>query len=169
VKPWVEATAEDAMRSPVLTVEEDASLAEAAAFLNEHGISGALVMDPGGRPVGVVSLFDIVAYLAGAERPEGGFYRYAYPRTTEAGEFEGWEESERNPLAETPVSEIMTSKIITVPADLPLRVVARRMWDRKIHRVFVERDGRPAGVISSMDLLREMCVRPTARRPARVR
>ena len=43
-----------------LSINESATLREAAAFLTEKGISAAPVISEAGRPVGVLSLADIV-------------------------------------------------------------------------------------------------------------
>lgn len=158
MKSWGELRAEDVMSSPVVTVNVDTSLNEAAEILSEHQISGVLVTDGRGAPVGVVSLFDIASHVSGMERPAGepgGFYRYSYPRFAEGGEGweAGWDEEESSSLKETPTGEIMTSEIITVPTVMPLAEVARTMWKRKIHRVFVAGESGPVGVISSMDIL----------------
>src|SRR5947207_657028 len=88
MKPLEALTAQDIMSSPVIALDVDTSLAEAARVLSEQQVSGALVVDHRGAAVGVVSLFDIVTHMAGLARtPEqaGGFYRYSYPRSSEEG------------------------------------------------------------------------------------
>jgi CBS domain containing-hemolysin-like protein len=111
--------------------------------------------------VGVVSLFDLVSYLAGFERPQeepGGFYRYSYPKFSEDGEGwdSEWEAVEEVALKEITVGEIMATEIITVPPKLALVDVGKLLAERHIHRVFVAGENGPVGVISTMDLLRAM-------------
>lgn len=149
MKDWTSLQARDVMTTPIITLQSDLSLDEAATTLSEYNISGALVTDYSGKPVGVVSLFDIVTFLAGLERPEeapGGFYRQEY---AEIGE-----ETEVESLRKTPVAEIMSSQILSVDGDLALPAVIDKMSKNRIHRVFVTVDGKPEGVISSMDVLR---------------
>jgi len=67
MKPFDSMTAEDLMSSPVVALNAETSLADAARTLTESEISGALVTDHRDAPVGVVSLFDIVAHMAGNE------------------------------------------------------------------------------------------------------
>jgi signal-transduction protein with cAMP-binding, CBS, and nucleotidyltransferase domain len=158
------------MTSPVITLQKDTPLYEAAIDLSEQRISGALVVDYGDRPLGVVSLFDVVTYLSGLTREDGdsgGFYRYSYPKFREGGEGweRGWEEIEESKLRETPVAEIMTPDIISVDEAMPLPEVVRTMARRHIHRIFVTRAGKPAGVISTMDVFRALAGHP--RRKAR--
>ena len=161
MKAFEAMTAEDLMSSPVVSLNMETSLADAAQTLTEGQISGALVTDHRDAPVGVVSLFDIVAHMSGLSRsPEeaGGFYRTSYPRFTEGGEeweSEG-EEGEPAPLRETTVGEIMSPQIIEVSPTLPAKEVARELAERHIHRIFVSGAEGPIGVISTMDLLRSV-------------
>jgi len=161
MKPFESATAEDLMASPVITLNTETSLSEAARTLSEQNVSGALVTDHRETPVGVVSLFDIVSHVAGLGRdPEaaGGFYRYSYPRFFEGGEGgeAEWEDVEPAPMKETTVGEVMSAEIIEVPPDLPAREVAKRLAEKHIHRIFVSGKNGPVGVISTMDVLKSV-------------
>jgi predicted transcriptional regulator len=156
-KPWHEMKALDVMKAPVVTLNEDVLLREAARILSDEHIGGAPVVDHRGEPLGVVSLFDIVSDLAGLERTPGepgGFYRQGKVRFSEPEEVE--EDSvEEAPAAETTVSDIMAPGIIGVPAQAPLDEVVRLLREKQIHRVFVlDVAGRLLGVISTMDILR---------------
>lgn len=155
MKPWNLRTAGNVMKSPVLSLDADTALSEAAAWMSDNEISGAPILDHSDRPVGVISLFDIVTYLSGMDVPGGGFYRYSYPKFAEGGEGwdKGWEEVEPDTLKNTPVSEIMTTELLTVDEATPLPRVARLMKRRHIHRLFVTREGKLVGVISTMDIL----------------
>lgn len=54
----------------------------------------------------------------------------------------------------TPISEWMTTKLVTIPLDAPLST-ARRLFARaEIHHLPVVSDGRLVGMLSSRDLLR---------------
>ncbi|HZL73183.1 MAG TPA: CBS domain-containing protein [Planctomycetota bacterium] len=155
MKPWNERTAADVMNSPILSLDSETTLSDAAAYMCDNQISGAPILDHMEHPVGVVSLFDIVTYLSGMDVPGGGFYRYSYPKFAEGGDGweKGWEEVEPDTLKNTPVSEIMSAEILTVGEEAPLPEVARLMKRKHIHRLFVGRNGRLVGVISTMDIL----------------
>jgi CBS domain-containing protein len=60
-------------------------------------------------------------------------------------------------LEELPTDEVrhyMTADPVTVDADTPLRVLARRMIDAHIHRlIVVDERQRPIGVVASTDIL----------------
>ncbi len=149
-KPATALTAADVMTRPLITIREDASLRDAAVKLSGRRMGGAPVVDRRGRPIGVVSLIDVVARLAGLEKPAdepGGFYRFFYPP------FRGEPVDERS-LDELTVCDIMTPSLITVPETMPLMAVAKALWRRHVHRVFVTRGKRIVGVISTMDVLR---------------
>ena len=161
MKPWEELRATDLMKSPVLCVESDCPLGEAARRMAESQVSGLLVTGQSGAAVGVISLSDIVSYLAGLERSvgePGGFYRLGQPDFEAAGPDEVKElpksgEDEEEPLWETTVDELMSEDIITVPPTSTVPEIAKILWDRRIHRVFVEGPNGPDGVISTMDIL----------------
>ncbi len=55
---------------------------------------------------------------------------------------------------ESPVSRIMSSDVITVPAYNDASVAARIMRRRKIHHVIVTHEKQVVGIISSFDLLK---------------
>ena len=61
-------TAADLMSPEVLTVREDLPVADLAAFLMRHDITGAPVVDAEGRLVGVVSVVDIADLVSRAVR-----------------------------------------------------------------------------------------------------
>jgi CBS domain-containing protein len=162
VKTWAELTVAEIMKSPVIAVNEATLLGEAAQALSDYKISGAVVNDHRGVPVGVVSLLDIVAALAGMDRPPGepgGFYRQGrlIPEAIE----EETETAEEGPGEGATIAEIMSPEIISVGADATLDRVAKLLHEKQIHRLFV-RDGRGAlvGVVSTMDLLRVLAGRP---------
>ena len=167
MNPIEELKAEDLMKSPVVTVDADAPLGEAARTMNENHVSGLLVTDQSGKAVGVISLSDIVSYLAGIERAAGepgGFYRLGQPDFRAAGEavVEELGESEEEPLWETTVDEIMAEEILSVPRKASVPEVARALWERRIHRVFVDGPQGPEGVISTLDVLAVLAALPVA-------
>jgi CBS domain-containing protein len=148
--------ASDLMKTPVVTLAEDLSLREAARILSDEHIGGAPVIDHRGEPLGVVSLFDIAREMAGLARPEeepGGFYRQG--RVSFAEPMDGEIDAEAPPEGEATVADVMAPGVIGVPAGAPLGEVARLLWDRQIHRVFVmDERGGLLGVVSTMDVLR---------------
>jgi CBS domain-containing protein len=147
-------TAKDVMNTEVLTVRVDLTVRELAAFLIEHQISGAPVVDEGGRLVGLVSVTDVAQN--DAERPD-----LVDDRSSPAVAMRGWEER-MNPEDIRPlhiesddllVRDIMTPTVYTVPEDTPVAKIARTMVAGRIHRLLVTRGGRVVGIVTSLDLV----------------
>jgi CBS domain-containing protein len=148
-------TAKDVMNREVLTVRVDLSVRELAAFLTENQISGAPVVDRRGRLVGVVSLSDVAEY--DADRSD-----LTADRSNPATALRGWEDrinpEDVRPLhletSDLLVRDIMTPVVYTVPEDTPVPRIAHTMVAGRIHRLFVTRQGRLVGIITSLDLVR---------------
>ena len=159
MKSWKDLKAADVMTHPAICVNLDASVRDVATTLSEHRISGVLVVDPRQQPVGVVTLQDLAAHVSGLERPPAGPAFYRSSESEEAPDrWEGdfWDEIGSSPMGETPISEVMSPDVIAVVDDAPLSDVVRVLLEKRIHRVFVLREERVAGVITTMDILRAL-------------
>ena len=146
--------AEDIMNPDVLTVKASMPVRELAGFLSENEISGAPVTDEEGRPVGVVSVMDIVSVdVAGGKGSAAeisGYYARAFEHGFDAEEIRGTGAE----LEDLEVEDIMTPVVISVGRDAPVSQIARMMLTDHIHRVIV-RDGETiAGIVTSFDMLR---------------
>lgn len=148
-------TAGDVMTRHVVTLSDDRTVEEAAAFLVGHEISGAPVSDRNGSLVGVLSVTDIVRDRTEASGEEGA-------QAGLADEPHGWErlmnpeELKQLHLQHEGrlVRDIMTPTVFTVPEDLPVSEVARTMVVGRIHRLIVTNGKRPVGIVTPLDLLR---------------
>ena len=163
--------ARDLMTRPVLTVRDDRTLGELAAFLAENEISGAPVVDARGSLVGVVTVTDLAGQEPGDERPAPA------ARSHSVYFQEGWE-SRMNPEelralsvrdAGRLVRDIMTPVAFSVPGSTPAEKVARTMIAGRIHRLLVTEKGRVAGIVTTLDLLRLLAGKPRARPRSRRR
>lgn len=152
-------TAADLMSPDVLTVPEDMTVRDLAAFLMENEISGAPVVDGEGRLVGVVSVIDIADLAAGAEEDvDGGeeaspgsffatgFNTGAPEGLADLGPFEG-------EGGEVRVAEIMNPEVYSVTEDATVSQVASTLLNHHIHRLLVIEEGRVLGIITTSDLL----------------
>ena len=148
-------TAKDIMTEEVMEVRADWSLQRLAEFFVENSISGAPVTNEKGELIGVVSSTDIISndtlpendpqsngphkyYLQNLER------RYAQ---VEISAFTIGDE----PL--TTVGDIMTPAVFKVSEDTPVQKIADSMIKNRIHRIFVTREEKVVGIISSADML----------------
>lgn len=125
------------MHTPVQTVRPDETLADVVEALNDGHFSGVPVVDRHGKMLGVVSTTDVLE--AQAEGIAGKA---------------GWED--RN------VEDVMTRPALTIAGRADVREAALRMLYTEVHRLFVEMDGKLAGVISQTDIIRALATRRLA-------
>ena len=148
-------TAADVMNPNVLVVQEDMTVEELARFLVESEISGAPVVDPEGRLVGVVSVTDLARSVADrtdttADRPSPDFFVSEWGGTLRRDEVEGLRFGEETEMR---VRDIMTPAIYSVHAETPIPEVAETLIDSHIHRLLVINGERVVGIVTSSDLL----------------
>lgn len=112
------------MSSPIQTVTEDTPMEEAASVMVEHGISSVVVVDDANDLVGIVTATDFVAIAA-----DGDITR------------------------DRPVSDYMSTDLVTVTADEPIATAANRIVRNDIHHVPVVDDTAGViGMLSTTDL-----------------
>jgi CBS domain-containing protein len=60
-------------------------------------------------------------------------------------------------LSQIRASEVMTSQVITISEDTPVKEAAKKMIESHIHRLLVlSQDGVPLGILSTTDIIRDM-------------
>lgn len=154
----------DAMRAKVVTLSPDDSIESALSLFEESRISGAAVVDPNGKLLGVLTLTDV----ARPEHVSGG--RLSSQRGSfEMGEVAGDERTDESDPEEVfyskedyssellggeRVSDWMTREVISVSPDSTLAAACRVMTNQSIHRIFVTEHARLVGVLSSFDVVR---------------
>lgn len=150
-------TVKDLMRREVVTVPRKLRVRELAETLYQRGISGAPVVDEGGRVVGVVSATDILRLLSGEAggEGEGGFF-------FELPEGPPWfprllpEERARRVLEDHTVAEIMMPARFTIRPDASVEELARFLLRARIHRALVYDRGELMGIVTAFDVLRAL-------------
>jgi CBS domain-containing protein len=121
-------TAGGSATTELVTVVPKDSVHHAAELMTEHEVSHLIVVDPlTDRPVGVLSTLDVAAILAGVEpRDRGGAYH---------------------------VAQVMTTNVLTVDPDAPLKEVAQLLSEHAVSGVPVVERGRVVGVVSETDIV----------------
>lgn len=155
----------DAMQPHPIRIVPDETLAELERVLLAERVGGLPVVEDG-RLVGVVSRSDILRLL-GVERAvaeaQADFYREfyddpfapsAHAAREDAEQREGIEQQIAQRMASLRVRDAMTPEVVAIDAGAPLRDAAALMAERRIHRLIVTEDGRLAGVLSALDVVR---------------
>ena len=138
-------TAVAIMQYPVQCVSEKSTLKEIVAFLGEHGISGAPVVDNSGKVVGIISEKDILRHI-GLE----GLTRSIQLVAHDACLPEIFEEHKAKILA----GEVMTRSVLTVFEHSSLAEVLELFRTRSINRIpVVDTDYTPLGIITRNDVI----------------
>jgi CBS domain-containing protein len=135
------------MTRSVITVGPDTPLREVARLLDEHRISGVLVVDEQEALLGVVSEADFLV------EAQGG----ASVRRSPIARLFGRAGDTRAPgdrhFAST-ASELMTSPVISIGPSELIADAAAVMTKQRINRLPVVEDGRLVGIVTRADLVR---------------
>ena len=148
--------AADMMVENPISLRENASIREALMLFAERGFSAAPVIDEKGRPVGVISRFDIIVHdREKVEYAAPDYYGRNTVRTAE-GEKLGKGFHVEN-VDRTRVRDLMTPAVFSVDPDTPAATVVSEMLALKVHRLFVvDHSGVLVGVVSTLDVMRHL-------------
>lgn len=134
------------MTKPVITIEPDATIVEAANVMLRQHISGLPVVDAAGTLVGIVSQGDFLRRSEiGTGRRRGRWLKFILGSGRSAIEFV--HEHGRK------ISEIISPAPVTVMEDTPLADIADLMEKRNVKRLPVVRGGRLVGIVTRTNLL----------------
>ncbi|MGW1174363.1 CBS domain-containing protein [Kitasatospora sp. NPDC002543] len=129
------------MTSPVVLVSPETGFREIVALLSEYDITGVPVVDPDGRPLGVVSEADLLRTLAAQEDP--------------ASLLPAPESAAPGPDGEVAAADLMTAQPVCTTPDTSVVAAARLMSRHGLKRLPVlDDEGRVIGMVSRGDLLR---------------
>lgn len=132
------------MTRPVITTSPDTPYKDVVTLLTANAISAVPVVDTTGHPVGVVSEADALA--------KQEFHGGADPLSWLASRRR---RTRRHKATGVTAADLMTSPAVTIGADEPLAVAARRLAEKRVRRLFViDDDGVVIGVVSRHDILR---------------
>jgi CBS domain-containing protein len=111
------------MTSEPETVSPETLVEDVANRMLEAGIGSVLVVDDDDHLAGILTTTDFVQIVA-----------------------------ERKPKDRTPVSEYMSTDVLTASAQEPIEEVANRLIEAGIHHMPVVDDGVPIGIVTTTDL-----------------
>ncbi len=137
------------MRTPVVVVQENTSLEEAARIMLEHDLRGIPVVNQEGKICGFLSVSDFMA-----KDKSFVFSRFHAPQLF--GHWlpiEGSEKLYEEARTKT-VGEIMSRSVVKVTEDNSIEEVIELLLYRELNRIPVVRDDVPVGIIARYDLLK---------------
>lgn len=139
----------EVMSTPVLVVQEQATLEEVARTMLDHHIGCAPVVNRQGVLVGVITESDFAA-------KEKGFPFSTFRAPQLLGQWISSDNVERiyEAARQLQAKEIMQPQVITVTEDQTMNDAVVLMFEHDINRIPVIRDGVPVGIVSRHDLLR---------------
>lgn len=118
------AVIESLMKTELITAAANESVADAAGSMVRNGVGAVLVLD-GDRLAGILTERDVLERVVAAGRN----------------------------VAATRVCDVATSEVVSVEVGTHVRACAELLREKGIRHLPVLRDGRPAGILSSRDLL----------------
>lgn len=115
------------MTKPVITIDVNSSVQEAAKVMSEKHI-GSIVVVKKGKPVGIATERDILERVVA----------------------KGFDPSK------VKMKDIMTQPLITINGNMPLINAVRTMEKNKIRRLLIMKNGELVGIVTQRDLLRAL-------------
>lgn len=158
IKDLTKATLADIMSTQVLTIYEGWSIKRLASFFVKHNISGAPVVASDESLVGSVSQSDVIRFES---RPPSEAEIQKVVQFYYGPDSKGLTDADIRHLKEKAtetctVNAIMTPTVLSMDANTPVMEACSFMVARDIHRVFVTEDSRLVGVVTAMDMLRNL-------------
>ncbi len=120
----------DLMHPGLLTCRPDTSLGQVAGLLTHYHVHALVVTDRDGRPLGIISDYDLMA-----------------------GEWLSVDSESLRTMRSLTAADLMSFPIDMVEANMPLREAARLLQEKDINRLLVTDRGKPVGVISVSDFV----------------
>jgi CBS domain-containing protein len=139
------------MAQPVITVNENTSLAEVASTILQHRIGGVPVVNAQGALCGIITESDFAAKEKGIP-----FSTFRMPQLF--GQWLDQSGVERLYAAACTkiAADIMRAQVITVTEEASIEEVLALMLRHDVNRIPVVRDSVPVGIVARFDLLKLM-------------
>lgn len=142
--------AKDIMIRDVVTIGRSASVRELSKLLTERRITGVPVVDSDRRPVGMVSMRDLIREQVRAlsANPE---HQEIYELFSSALNVE---EAEGLSYKHLWVEDIMSHDLHTAEETAPVTEICAIMQAHGVHRVPILRSGKVVGIVTATDVIR---------------
>lgn len=120
----------DLMHPGVLTCQPNAFLGQVAVLLTQHQVHALVVSDPEGRPLGIISDYDLLA-----------------------GEWLSVDDESLATMRQLTAHDLMSYPVDSIEADMPIKEAAHTLIEKDVSRLLVTENGKPVGVISATDFV----------------
>jgi predicted transcriptional regulator len=120
----------DLMHRGLITCRQNAPLGQVAVLLTQHHVHALVVADRDGRPMGLLSDYDLLA-----------------------GEWLSADAASLTVMRNLTAGDLMSYPITSVEDTVPLNEAARIMIDEEVNRLLVTEGGKAIGIISSSDFV----------------
>jgi len=120
----------DLMHPGVFTCQPDATLGQVAVLLTQHKVHALVVPDAEGRPLGIISDYDLLA-----------------------GEWLSVDDESLTTMRKLTAHDLMSYPVDTIEADMQLKEAAHTLVEKDVSRLLVTEDNKPVGVISTTDFV----------------
>lgn len=144
--------AKDVMASPVVCVDANEGLSEVGQRLMDAHVSGLPAVKEG-RLVGIITRSDYVRIPILLKAYDGYVSDLRYEEGLQQQDRAEFHEF-RSHLETLTVHDVMTSKVVTCAEDTPVSEIVAKMLIHHVHRVVVVDQGRPIGIVGSLDLIK---------------
>ncbi len=131
----------DLMHRGLISCPPGASLGQVAVLLTQHHVHALIVAEKAGKPLGIISDFDLLA-----------------------GEWLSVDNESLEAMRKMTARDLMTSPIESIEADSSVEIAVIRFLERQIHRMLVIENGEPVGVISISDFVKDIAAQEKANR-----
>ena len=138
--------AKEIMTRDPLTCLPQTTIEELCELMRRENINGAPVVDEAGRLVGIVSQDDVI-FRKGRPNEE-----IRPPRDIKDLFQRGFASIAESDAGPRSVEDIMTREVISADEETSVAQLCRTMWERRIHRIPITRNGKLSGIVSALDL-----------------
>ncbi len=123
----------DLMHPGLLTCKPNATLGQVATLLTQHHVHALIVVDRDGRPLGIITDYDVLA-----------------------GEWLSADKESMVTMRSLTAGELMSHPIDSIEAGQRLNEAAKIMLEKDINRLLVTDNGKAVGIISTSDFVSSM-------------
>jgi CBS-domain-containing membrane protein len=145
-------TAKDIMSKSVITVKKETPISELSDLFISYNVNGLPVVDDDGKVIGIVTQGDLIEQNKNLHIPTVITLFDAVLFLESEKKFE----ADIKKLAGNKVEDIYSANAITVSVDTELGDIATIMAEKDVHTLPVLDDGKLAGIIGKLDLIRGM-------------